>query len=177
MWTYLPNEDLKRELELQKNEATLLQKLNHPNVINLLHLIERQHEFGLVFPLMKYSLFDLIYEEEYKYDIKQCQHIMKMLFAGLEHLHECHIMHRDLKPANILVSNNGCVKIADFGVSVEFRSNEYRMDQSGTVLYTAPEVFLKIGYTQAIDVWVSIFFNINTSIYFNILKLFGHFTR
>ncbi len=51
--------------------------------------------------------------------------IMAELILGLEYLHnELTVMHRDLKPSNILISKNGHIKIADFGLSKEFSTSQ-----------------------------------------------------
>ena len=45
------------------------------------------------------------------------QDIMKQMLRGIDFLHSMRIIHRDLKPQNILISKNGAVKIADFGLA------------------------------------------------------------
>jgi cell division control protein CDC15 len=55
---------------------------------------------------------------------------------GLQYLHNNFITHNDLKPSNILLTQDGTVKIADFGVSGRGR---IRMDSCGTPSFMAPE--------------------------------------
>ena len=61
---------------------------------------------------------------------------------ALLYLHEKKIIHRDLKPENLLISN-GEIKLADFGVAVDFneRSSEKRITFCGTLDYISPEMF------------------------------------
>jgi serine/threonine protein kinase len=47
----------------------------------------------------------------------QVKAYMRMLLAGVAHLHSMNIMHRDLKPANLLISATGVLKLADFGLA------------------------------------------------------------
>ena len=59
------------------------------------------------------------------------------------HFNMNNVVHRDLKPANIMVSNEGVVKIIDFGISRIFNQEQGEMMETytGTPLYMAPEVF------------------------------------
>lgn len=72
---------------------------------------------------------------------------------ALEHLHKNDIMYRDLKPENILIFDEGYVKLADFGLSKVLHGDDKTRTQAGTVVYFAPEIALKLGYTKLIDLW------------------------
>lgn len=81
-----------------------------------------------------------------------------MILSGLAHMHHQNITHRDLKPANILVDGNSIIKIADFGLSTEFVSGRTLTAEYGTEQYIAPGMFLRRGYTESVDIWVSVVF-------------------
>jgi len=77
---------------------------------------------------------------------------------GLEYLHTAGILHRDVKPDNLLVSSDGTVKLADFGVSfrIDFTKEEpYTMsDTQGTWHFFAPEVCKGEDYDgRQADLW------------------------
>ena len=59
---------------------------------------------------------------------------------GLRHLKNNKIIHRDIKPNNILISEKGLLKIADFGISKQLRSNIKAQSCLGTPYYAAPEI-------------------------------------
>ena len=61
--------------------------------------------------------------------------ITRQIMLGLQYLHNNFITHNDLKPSNILLTLDGTVKIADFGVSGLGR---IRMDSCGTPSFMAP---------------------------------------
>jgi len=66
------------------------------------------------------------------------------------------ILHLDIKAANILLSEQGIVKLADFGVSQFIKSSEMTKDQDdyvGSPLYMAPEIIKKQGYNSKADIW------------------------
>ena len=70
------------------------------------------------------------------------------LLRGLEYLHkERKITHKDIKPQNILLTTNGAVKIADFGVSGTVRNSfECMTNYAGTVSYMSPERIMGLSY-------------------------------
>ena len=79
---------------------------------------------------------------------------MKQVFRGLRYLHSNFIVHRDLKVSNLLMTDKGCVKIADFGLAREIRSSPPYTDYVSTRWYRAPEVLLRsTNYSSPIDVW------------------------
>ncbi|GFR30031.1 hypothetical protein TNCT_628762 [Trichonephila clavata] len=77
---------------------------------------------------------------------------------GLEYLHSLGMMHRDIKGANILLSDEGDVKLADFGVSAQITATiSKRKSLIGTPYWMAPEVAAverKGGYNQQCDIWL-----------------------
>nr|XP_013814085.1 PREDICTED: calcium/calmodulin-dependent protein kinase kinase 2-like [Apteryx mantelli mantelli] len=79
------------------------------------------------------------------------------LIKGIEYLHYQKIIHRDIKPSNLLVGEDGHVKIADFGVSNEFKGADALLTNTvGTPAFMAPETLSetrKIFSGKALDVW------------------------
>ena len=69
----------------------------------------------------------------------------------LEHLTSKKIVHRDLKPENVIVSENGYLKLVDFGASKIVKSRTYTI--LGTPAYMAPEVILGKGYRFSCDLF------------------------
>ncbi|XP_036785171.2 calcium/calmodulin-dependent protein kinase kinase 2 isoform X5 [Manis pentadactyla] len=79
------------------------------------------------------------------------------LIKGIEYLHYQKIIHRDIKPSNLLVGEDGHIKIADFGVSNEFKGSDALLSNTvGTPAFMAPESLSetrKIFSGKALDVW------------------------
>mmetsp|Transcript_34067 Transcript_34067/g.62784 ORF Transcript_34067/g.62784 Transcript_34067/m.62784 type:complete len:610 (-) Transcript_34067:191-2020(-) len=76
------------------------------------------------------------------------------IVLGLEYLHKKEICHRDIKCGNVLLTNDGHVKLADFGVSAELTNTiNKRKTVVGSPFWIAPEVIKEAHYDGRADVW------------------------
>lgn len=83
----------------------------------------------------------------------QVKYYMREILRGLDFCHKNGILHRDIKGANILVSNNGDVRLADFGLARQTYDAQYT-NRVVTLWYRAPELLLgEDRYDSKIDLW------------------------
>ncbi|PKU93666.1 serine-threonine protein kinase [Bifidobacterium thermophilum] len=123
------------KLRRLRAEAHNSANLAHPNIAALFEYYEHD---GIGFLIMEYvpskSLAD-IYHEKGAMDPTELLPILIQVARGLFVAHSHGVIHRDVKPANIMVSDDGEVKITDFGVS--YSTNQEQITQDGMVVGTA----------------------------------------
>jgi serine/threonine protein kinase len=131
------------------DEAKIMKKLNHKNIIKLYDIYEDNSD---VYIIMEYceSNLQLIIN---KYEEKKVKKYIKQIVDGLYYLQKQNIVHRDIKPANILIKKDN-IKICDFGFAKAITGNDYMMDTiCGSPLYMAPEILFKTKYSSKSDLW------------------------
>ncbi|XP_040912201.1 serine/threonine-protein kinase MAK-like [Toxotes jaculatrix] len=140
---------------LNLREVKSLKKLNHANVVKLKEVIRENDYLYFVFEYMKENLYQLMKEREAKmFSENEIRNILFQVLSGLAFVHKHGYFHRDMKPENLLCMGPELVKIADFGLAREIRSQPPYTDYVSTRWYRAPEVLLKSNsYSSPIDIW------------------------
>ncbi|XP_056323294.1 serine/threonine-protein kinase 10 [Danio aesculapii] len=141
-------------------EIDILAACRHPNIISLLDAIFFESWLWI---LLEYcpggALDDIMLELERGLTEQQISEVCWQTLQALFYLHQHHIIHRDLKAGNILLTMDGQVKLADFGVSAK---NDYTLQKRstfiGTPYWMAPEVIMcetskDNPYTSKADIW------------------------
>jgi len=144
----------KKELQLLEREIEIMKKLSHPNIIQLMEVIDTADTLFLVLEFAAGGeLFDAIVNKG-QYSEQDAAHIIKQILEAIKYIHSNGIAHRDLKPENLLLSetDKDFVKIADFGLSKDF-GEEQLQTSCGTPDYVAPEVLLSEPYDMSVDIW------------------------
>jgi serine/threonine-protein kinase len=124
-------------------EARAAGRLAHPGIVTVFDVSE--HE-GIPFLVMEYvagRTLQSILQTDERMDWARVCDLGIQLAEALDYAHQNGVVHRDIKPANILVTNEGRVKIADFGVAKLIESQATTAGRIlGTPAYMAPEQFI-----------------------------------
>ncbi|HEY3936945.1 MAG TPA: serine/threonine-protein kinase, partial [Bryobacteraceae bacterium] len=130
-------------IELFEREWTVLARLSHPNIVDILDTGEfrenGQRKPYFVMPLLQgLTLDQLIKTSSQRLSVERITDIMYHACRGLQAAHDQGLIHRDLKPSNIFVMDDDTVKIIDFGV-VHLADVRSVTGIKGTLQYMAPE--------------------------------------
>ncbi|CAI0428589.1 unnamed protein product [Linum tenue] len=145
-------------IKFMAREITVLQKLDHLNIIKLegIATSRMQYSLYLVFDYMLSDLTRIIARPDQRLTEPQVKCYMNQLLLGLQHCHERGILHRDIKGSNLLIDRDGTLKIADFGLANFFVPKPKRplTTRVVTLWYRAPELLLgATDYGVGIDLW------------------------
>jgi serine/threonine protein kinase len=131
-------------VERFKQEAKTMARMNHPCIVNVYDFGETP-EGQLYFAMEFVEGTDVqkMIREKKRLPADDALAIAAHVCDALEYAHECGVIHRDIKPANVLISQEGRVKIADFGLAKAVDSKSHELTRSnmamGTPHYMAPE--------------------------------------
>ena len=141
------------------NEATILGKLDHPNIIKFFEVFDSKvpkHALNIV---TEYAdggdLSEKIKSQNNKpFSESEILDYFTQICLALKHIHEKKIIHRDLKSGNIFLMQNGLVKLGDFGIAKNFQNT---MDKAktmvGTPYYLSPEILENKPDDSKSDIW------------------------
>ncbi len=148
-------------------ELRILQLLRHENIVNLIEICrtkatqfnKHKSTFYLVFDFCEHDLAGLLSNFNVKFSLGEIKKVMQQLLNGLYYIHSNKIIHRDMKAANVLITKQGVLKMADFGlaraisINKNGQPNRYT-NRVVTLWYRPPELLLgERNYGPAVDLW------------------------
>jgi serine/threonine protein kinase len=122
-------------------EPRLLASLSHPNIVAILTAEKQENVFFIVMEYVPGETLEAIIEREGSLELVPALDLTCQICNAVDHAHAQNVLHRDLRPANVLVSENGVVKVADFGTSRFLEVAAQGTTVIGSPPYMAPEQF------------------------------------
>ncbi|XP_023643075.1 LEAF RUST 10 DISEASE-RESISTANCE LOCUS RECEPTOR-LIKE PROTEIN KINASE-like 2.5 isoform X1 [Capsella rubella] len=134
------------------NEVASMSKTSHVNIVNLLGFCSEGSKRAIIYEFMENGSLDKFISSK-KSSIMDCGELYRIALGvarGLEYLHHgcrTRIVHFDIKPQNVLLDDNLCPKVSDFGLAKLCEKKESilsLLDTRGTIGYIAPELFSRM---------------------------------
>jgi serine/threonine-protein kinase len=143
-----------------RREAQLLASLNHPNIAAIYGLEESSHLLAIAMELVEGpTLAERM--SAGAIPVEEALAIAKQMAEALEAAHDRGIIHRDLKPANVKITPDGVVKVLDFGLGKDLKTNNSVVNPlptrkgliMGTAPYMSPEQARGGAVDKRADIW------------------------
>ena len=154
-----PKEDDPEAVEAHarfRREAQAAGRLSHPNIVGVYDYGENATQAWIVMELVEGGSLKGRLDKNQRFTIPEIVQIMGEVCAALNYSHQRGVVHRDIKPGNIMMTTDGQVKIADFGIA---RLENSSMTQVGTLIgtpsYMAPEQFRGEPVDLRADIWAA----------------------
>lgn len=124
-----------------KAEAQSAASLSHANIVNIYDVGNENRIHFIVMEYLEGKTLKQVIKEAGIINDKEALNIAVSIASALEHAHSNHIIHRDIKPQNIIVTNDGKIKVADFGIAriASEKTITVTDETTGSVHYIAPE--------------------------------------
>jgi serine/threonine-protein kinase len=132
------------DTELMKHfqaEATTLAKLHHPDIAGIHEIHRSDTDLLMVMELVRGETLDQLAIRCGPLPPERAAYLVAQVLGALEHAHTVGVVHRDLKPANVMVTEQGGVKVMDFGMARVAAADQSTSDgfALGPPSYMAPE--------------------------------------
>ena len=122
-----------------KMEAQSAAGLSHPNIVSVYDVIDEGKLHYIVMELIEGITLKSYIQKKGRLEIKESIGIAIQVAQGIAAAHEQHIIHRDIKPQNMIISKDGKVKVADFGIARAVSAQTMTSSAMGSVHYISPE--------------------------------------
>ena len=158
-----PQSGLTERLALFRQEGAATAQLNHDNIVRIHDAGEWRSGPGMSAPFLVMECLEgetlSARLERGPLDPRTALRIMTGIAAGLAHVHRAGVVHRDLKPSNVFLTDDGTVKLLDFGLA-HLNSGPPDPDapallHAGTPAYMAPEQHLGKPQSACTDIWAA----------------------
>ena len=137
-----------------RREAQAAGRLTHPKIVSIYEYGEDEEMAFIVMELIRGRELKEYFDREEHFEMRDGIRIVLQLLDALDYSHSRGVVHRDIKPANILITEEGQIKVADFGIA---KIESTHLTQAGIVLgtptYMSPEQFMGKEVDRRTDIY------------------------
>ena len=134
-----PSQEREKQIKILLDEARIVSRMQHPNIVTLYDAGEDQNEPYLVFEYVPGMTLSERMQWDGLVEKTQAVELTLQILAGVAFAHGKGVVHRDLKPSNIILDSNSVPRIMDFGIARQVEKGGGKVSLMGTPLYLAPE--------------------------------------
>eukprot|EP00055_Hartaetosiga_balthica_P017601 m.119454 g.119454 ORF g.119454 m.119454 type:complete len:876 (-) comp9357_c1_seq5:196-2823(-) len=139
--------------KILKREVDIIKQLEHPNIILVLEVIDKDDFMVIVTEKAKIDFLSILVDDGVLSEDETRRYIAQLSLA-VQHMHSLNIAHRDLKIENLMRDDYGQLKVIDFGLSNQLNeSDDLFQTTCGSLAYSAPELLGQKPYGMSVDVW------------------------
>lgn len=144
-----------RSVQILLDEARIVSRLQHPNIVTLYDAVEENGVPHLVFEYVEGRTLAQTLRDKGVMPAAQAVRILLDVLRGIASAHAQQIVHRDLKPGNIMLTTEGTVRVMDFGIAQRLQAGAQggEANLTGTPAYMAPEYIRGAAYTPQCDLF------------------------
>lgn len=143
-------------VEKFRTEAMAAARITHPNIVNVYDVGQDEGTYYIVMEYVEGQTLKKYIESQQVIPLSTAINIAIMICDGVQHAHENQVIHRDVKPQNILITSQGLVKVADFGIARANTTATITFNKDhvlGSVHYISPEQARGAGVSYATDIY------------------------
>eukprot|EP00324_Dicrateria_rotunda_P002262 CAMPEP_0206160778 /NCGR_PEP_ID=MMETSP1474-20131121/7084_1 /ASSEMBLY_ACC=CAM_ASM_001110 /TAXON_ID=97495 /ORGANISM="Imantonia sp., Strain RCC918" /LENGTH=326 /DNA_ID=CAMNT_0053562319 /DNA_START=501 /DNA_END=1478 /DNA_ORIENTATION=+ len=135
-------------------EINFLKTFNHPNIVSYVTLMQTEKHLNLVLEFVDSGSLSQVLAGYGFFPESLAAIYTVQVLKGLSYLHQRNVIHRDIKGGNILITRDGSIKLADFGIATVASSNPRHSLVEGSPYWMAPEAIeMSCAPTTKSDIW------------------------
>eukprot|EP00747_Dinoflagellata_sp_TGD_P021980 gnl/TRDRNA2_/TRDRNA2_128830_c1_seq1.p1 gnl/TRDRNA2_/TRDRNA2_128830_c1~~gnl/TRDRNA2_/TRDRNA2_128830_c1_seq1.p1 ORF type:complete len:528 (-),score=106.26 gnl/TRDRNA2_/TRDRNA2_128830_c1_seq1:291-1853(-) len=146
-------------VQLFRQEILFHSEMDSPNIVRLYESFEDGSQVYIVMEACTGGELNDAMLAEGPFCEATCWTLTRQMLCAVNYMHNKGFVHRDIKPENFLLQESGVplhsntIKLIDFGMAQRFGPDRALTTKCGTVLFMAPEIYLREEYDEKVDVW------------------------
>ncbi|KAK8842571.1 hypothetical protein M9Y10_025429 [Tritrichomonas musculus] len=136
------------------NELYIHSRIRHPSISEIRDILVDGNQIFIIFELCNGGDLNDVVQDSGGLDEAQAKHYFFQIISAIKYIHQLGIAHRDIKLENVLISQDQCAKLTDFGLCKQVSGNSPMLTTCGTLVYAAPEIINEQPYNGLkTDIW------------------------